>query len=295
MQITKLSISQIKIQKDRLLETNPNIIKDLAKSISSIGLINPIIVNKNYELISGIQRLEALKSLNYTEIPCVIKDNDELKEELMQIDENLVRRQLTPWDEAKLLAKEKEIYEALNPTSTKAFKSKNNSKNEDERVETAESFSSVMAKKLDCTPKSITNKVSQYEAIKNGSPSLEKVVSKMDNNSKIKGVELSTISQLTPQEMDELSEIIEENIDNKDFSISKVLSKEKIVEKTMNEKLHEVFMYDLFSIATKKSIFDLANKIKVNEIEAKKFKNELNADFTNEIQFLINLINKEAK
>lgn len=295
MQTISLKLSQLKISKERLLETNLKIVKELKTSIKTIGLIHPITVNKDYEVISGIQRLEALKSLNYIEIPCIIKDIDELKEELMQIDENLVRRQLSPWEESKLLAKQKEIYEILNPTSTKAFKSKNNSKSENERVETTESFSSVMAEKLDCTPKSITNKVSQYESIKDSSPSLEKSISTIDKDLKIKGVDLSTISKFTPQEMDELSKQIEENFDNKDFSISKILSKEKIVEKTMNEKLHEVFMYDLFSVATEKSISDLTNKIKVNEEEAKKFKNELKADFTNEIQFLINSINKEVK
>ncbi|MDC4452279.1 hypothetical protein NQ646_17935, partial [Acinetobacter baumannii] len=74
----------------------------------------------------------------------------------------------------------------------------------------------------------------------------------------------------------------------KDFKLSEVLKEEKIIEKSMREKLHEVFMYDLLEISKKLSISKIENEITVNVEEAKKFKNELNADFKNEIDFLIN-------
>ena len=41
----------------------------LAKSISTVGLLHPIVINENNELIAGVRRLEACKKLGWTDIP----------------------------------------------------------------------------------------------------------------------------------------------------------------------------------------------------------------------------------
>ena len=41
----------------------------LAENIREIGLLQPIVINQNYELISGLRRIEAFKLLGRSEIP----------------------------------------------------------------------------------------------------------------------------------------------------------------------------------------------------------------------------------
>lgn len=41
----------------------------LASSIQEIGLLEPIVISENYQLIAGYRRLEACRSLGWTEVP----------------------------------------------------------------------------------------------------------------------------------------------------------------------------------------------------------------------------------
>lgn len=49
-------------------------IETLKKSIIEIGLLEPLVINKKNEVLSGNRRLEALRSLNIKEVEVVIKD-----------------------------------------------------------------------------------------------------------------------------------------------------------------------------------------------------------------------------
>jgi len=284
-----MDINDIIIPENKIEGKDYKVIKELEKSISEIGLINPIIINKKYELLCGYNRITACDNLGFKSIQTIIREEDDskIKEELIQIDENLIRKHLSPWEEKELLTKQKRIYEYLHPNSTKAFKSHNNSLPKEQRVETFESYSSHMAEKLNCSSKSITDKVAQVESIQTKSPELEKSISKLDKQIKVKGVDLKKVSKLSPDEMNSLSLEIEKNLDNKTFNLSEVLKEEKTVEKSMQQKLHEVFMYDLLEISKKLPISKIQDEINVNVEEAQLFKNELNADFKYEIDFLI--------
>ena len=44
-------------------------IASLSKDINEIGLLHPIVINQNSELISGLRRIEAFKALGKSEIP----------------------------------------------------------------------------------------------------------------------------------------------------------------------------------------------------------------------------------
>ena len=97
-------------------KVNPDKVKELADSILKIGLINPITITSNNTLIAGQHRLEACKSLNYSEIECnVIESEDKLQIELIQIDENLIRNDLTVLEQCDMLIIRKNIYEEMFP------------------------------------------------------------------------------------------------------------------------------------------------------------------------------------
>lgn len=90
-------------------------IKALASSMEEIGLLNPITVTEDKTLVAGLHRLEAAKSLSWREIECTVIDLDELGAALAEIDENLIRNELTELEKADLLKRRKELTEALHP------------------------------------------------------------------------------------------------------------------------------------------------------------------------------------
>lgn len=99
----------------------------IAESIGDVGLINPIVVKKAmklrngqqteaWEIIAGNHRYEACAVvLKMQTIPCVISDADDLINEMIMIDENLCRAELSPSDRAHYTARRKEIYLVQHP------------------------------------------------------------------------------------------------------------------------------------------------------------------------------------
>jgi len=68
-------------------------IKELADDIRENGLINPPVVNKEYELLAGERRLKACKSLGWEKIPVTMMDTRDAEHELnIEISENDVRK-----------------------------------------------------------------------------------------------------------------------------------------------------------------------------------------------------------
>ena len=114
----KIAISEVKINSGRR-ETSLSGINELARSISEVGLLNPITVDPNHTLIAGLHRLEAAKRLGWTEIECTVCGLEGLQAELAEIDENVVRTALSTIEYGELLERRKEIYESLYP-ETKA-------------------------------------------------------------------------------------------------------------------------------------------------------------------------------
>ena len=114
----KIAISEVKINLGRR-ETSLSGVDELARSISEVGLLNPITVDPNHTLIAGLHRLEAAKCLGWTEIECTVCGLEGLQAELAEIDENVVRTALSTIEYGELLERRKEIYEFLYP-ETKA-------------------------------------------------------------------------------------------------------------------------------------------------------------------------------
>ena len=84
----------------------PGEIASLVRSIEQVGLLHPVVVTRNNELVSGFRRIEAYKQLGRDEIPHTVAENldDALKLLKAERDENTERKQLTR-SEAVALAK----------------------------------------------------------------------------------------------------------------------------------------------------------------------------------------------
>jgi len=113
-----LTINEITVLPGRR-QTKPEQVQELSRSISEIGLLNPITIDKEHTLIAGLNRLEAVKLLGWTEIDCTVTSLEGLKAELAEIDENFVRNNVSDLELGELLLRRKEIYETLHP-ETKA-------------------------------------------------------------------------------------------------------------------------------------------------------------------------------
>lgn len=94
-------------------------VEELKKSIETVGMINPLVLNENNELIAGGRRYAALKALGHTQVPVIKVNKNELEQELISIDENLVRKDLTNLELEKSLSRGREIYESLYPSAKK--------------------------------------------------------------------------------------------------------------------------------------------------------------------------------
>jgi len=99
----------------RKRELNEARVRSLADSIKDVGLLNPISVTPSEVLVAGWHRLEACRLLGWEAIPSKRVDLDDLHRELAEIDENLVRYELSTLDRAEQLQRRMEIYEALHP------------------------------------------------------------------------------------------------------------------------------------------------------------------------------------
>lgn len=91
----------------------PEALAELADSIATHGLIQPVVVRENskgfYSIIAGERRWRAAKMAGLTEIPVVILDIDDNKAAELALVENLQREDLNPIEEAlafEALAKE---------------------------------------------------------------------------------------------------------------------------------------------------------------------------------------------
>lgn len=99
----------------------------LAASIREVGLIQPITVKPcavlqgglskpGYQIVAGHHRVAACRALGWAQIGAlVIEPAEHLQAELIEIDENLCRAELTAAQRAQAIKRRRQIWEALHP------------------------------------------------------------------------------------------------------------------------------------------------------------------------------------
>ena len=78
-------------------------LQELAESVKMYGVIQPIVVTEKegyYSIIAGERRWRAAKLAGLTEIPAIVRDNDEKKNKEISLIENIQREDLNPVDKA---------------------------------------------------------------------------------------------------------------------------------------------------------------------------------------------------
>jgi ParB family chromosome partitioning protein len=103
--IHNLKISEVEPNKDqprRVFEQES--LNELSESIKKYGVIQPIIVSKKddvYQIVAGERRWRASKIAGLTEIPAIIRDDDEQKNKEIALIENIQREDLNPIEKAR--------------------------------------------------------------------------------------------------------------------------------------------------------------------------------------------------
>ena len=99
----KVKIDDIKISARIRIENTD--ISPLKKSIEEIGLLNPIIINDEKELLSGFRRLTSCRELGWEEIDAVVlsTSENEIKKLDIEFHENLGRIDLSNDDRLNYL------------------------------------------------------------------------------------------------------------------------------------------------------------------------------------------------
>lgn len=114
--VQNIKISDIEPNKDQPRRIfDEEALTELAESIKKYGVIQPIIVTKKdnyYQIVAGERRWRASKKAGMSEIPAIVRENDEKKNKEIALIENIQREDLNPIEKArgiKLLMQEYDL------------------------------------------------------------------------------------------------------------------------------------------------------------------------------------------
>ena len=113
----KVHISDV-IVPERLRKLDITKVAELAQSINQIGLLQPIVIDTDNNLLAGNHRLEAIKNLGYKKIECRKINLPEQKRKLVEIDENLIFNELSIIEKAEHIALKECILQSLGIRAT---------------------------------------------------------------------------------------------------------------------------------------------------------------------------------
>lgn len=112
MVVEEVPVSSIRT-KFRLRTPDEEKIREIATSISFCGLINPVSITSDGWLLAGYHRWKAFELLGYATIPAVIHDENELRGELVEVEENLTRNELNSIEVAEHIQRREQLLTEL--------------------------------------------------------------------------------------------------------------------------------------------------------------------------------------
>ena len=88
MELIKVKIDELKpapYNPRKKLKPGDKEYEKIKRSIQEFGYVEPVIINKDFTVIGGHQRITVLKDLQYTEIDCIIVEVDKSKEKALNV------------------------------------------------------------------------------------------------------------------------------------------------------------------------------------------------------------------
>lgn len=202
MNIERVSLALVRnsAQPRDLVQANVDMLK---ASMEQVGLIQPIRVRpatiivrglgeQGFQIVAGHHRVAAARALGWTEIDAIVDTAEHLQAELMEIDENLCRAELTASQRAQAIRRRKQIWEALHPNSGNTL-----STIPDRGPGRPKEFAAATAEAAGMTKQAINQHLARADAI---GDDLERVT----GTSLDKGVELDALAKLPESERKDL-------------------------------------------------------------------------------------------
>lgn len=177
----------------------------LAESIKEIGLRQPINVRAiegGYEIRGGGHRHAAFVMLGRETIPAIVTDDNDLRAELAEIDENLIRNEYSPAERAIAIARRKLIYEELHP-ETKPTSEGGEGRHKATRRQAGdesvpERFTKSTAEATGKSERAVQRDAQRGEVV--GADILQRVI----GTSLDKGEEIDALAKLSPEKREEV-------------------------------------------------------------------------------------------
>jgi N6-adenosine-specific RNA methylase IME4 len=168
----------------------------------AVGLLQPIVLRPRqgtgYWLIAGRHRICAAEKLKWTELPAtILEDIDADQAELAEIDENLIRAELSSAEQALHHARRKKLYEALYPQTRHGGDRSSSRQNGD-----LKRFTRDTASKSGKSERSIQRDVARAKRVD--------VLKEIVGTSLDKGDEIDALAKLPESEQRELANLASE-------------------------------------------------------------------------------------
>lgn len=266
-----------------LKATNPYLrmgtdVSDLEKSIKTVGLIAPLVISEDNVILAGARRYQALLNLGYTEAAVTVVDRGPLERELVSIDENLVRKDLSKMEIESHLRRARAIYMELNPAVETP-------KTEDDAPEVevlpAEGFLNMVSEKTGLSPKQI------HEAIKRDEMS-SPIVKEARKNGELSLSQTNEIVKLSQKDQLHAIEHAKE-LPVRDLKKFVKIANKEGVEKAMQATPAEPFSREYLEInAGIKKLLKKFKQLELEGIEAEDFPEETQK-LLSELQIVANL------
>ena len=119
VEVYPILLEHIEVSDER--EEDPQAFDDLVRSITEMGLLQPIVVapvdegGSRYKVLCGRRRLRAMKSIGCDFIPAVVTSVDEIHREMVTITENLHRLELAGAERDEAILRYAQLYDTLHP------------------------------------------------------------------------------------------------------------------------------------------------------------------------------------
>jgi uncharacterized ParB-like nuclease family protein len=177
----------------------------LAGSVTEMGLLEPVVVRSledAYEVMAGLHRVEAFRQLGRQTIPAIVREADDLLAELVLIDENLCRHDLSPAERVIAVKRRKAIYLQLHP-ETRPTGDGGEGRHKETRRQLGDESVVERFSKATAGDTGIAERTIQRDAAR-GEKLGEEVLKKVVGTSLDKGEELDALAKLSEKKRDEL-------------------------------------------------------------------------------------------
>lgn len=193
---------------ERLRTVDEDYVALIAASMQEKGQQTPIQVGPadtdgRHRLIAGGHRMAAARMAGLATIDAIISEVTGLEADLLEIDENLMRRELSALDRAVFLARRKDVYEALHPQTAHGKAKKGKDLEKSTSLSTfAERFTAATAAKLGVDERTIQRAVARAAI----HPEVRAMIATLPIAES--GAELDKLAALSPADQFEVGEAL---------------------------------------------------------------------------------------